>query len=53
MDLQSGFSRRDFVTMGGIGSGPKTEEEGDFDKNASLGIAWRNDLLKWEWPGKR
>jgi len=35
------------------GSGPKTEEEGDFDKNASLGIAWSDDLLQWEWPGTR
>lgn len=35
------------------GSGPKTEEEGDFDKNASLGIAWSDDLWQWEWPGTR
>ncbi len=34
------------------GSGPKTEEEGDFDKNASLGIAWSDDLLNWDWPAK-
>ena len=34
------------------GSGPKTEEEGDFDKNASIGIAWSDDLINWEWPGK-
>ncbi|MRH99815.1 hypothetical protein GH721_04640 [Kriegella sp. EG-1] len=34
------------------GSGPKTEEEGDFDKNASLGIAWSNDLIHWNWPRK-
>ena len=33
------------------GSGPKTEEKGDFDKNASLGIAWGDDLLQWHWPG--
>ena len=32
------------------GSGPKTEGEGDFDKNASLGIAWSDDLVHWEWP---
>lgn len=32
------------------GSGPLTEEEGDFDKNASIGIAWSNDLKTWEWP---
>ncbi|SOE23411.1 hypothetical protein SAMN06298216_3799 [Spirosomataceae bacterium TFI 002] len=32
------------------GSGPKTETEGDFDKNASIGIAWSDDLLKWDWP---
>lgn len=31
-------------------SGPKTEEEGDFDKNASIGIAWSNDLMNWSWP---
>ena len=34
------------------GSGPLTEEQGDFDKNASLGIAWSKDLIHWEWPGK-
>lgn len=34
------------------GSGPKTEKEGDFDRNASLGIAWSDDLLHWDWPGK-
>lgn len=34
------------------GSGPKTEREGDFDKNASLGIAWSDDLINWDWPGK-
>lgn len=34
------------------GSGPKTEEEGDFDKNASIGIAWSDDLINWSWPGK-
>ena len=30
-------------------SGPLTEEEGDFDKNSSIGIAWSDDLLNWEW----
>ncbi|MCD7976136.1 MAG: hypothetical protein LUG51_02885 [Tannerellaceae bacterium] len=34
------------------GSGPFTEEEGDFDKNSSIGIAWSEDLLQWEWPGQ-
>lgn len=34
------------------GSGPLTEKEGDFDKNASLGIAWSADLCTWNWPGK-
>jgi hypothetical protein len=34
------------------GSGPKTEKEGDFDRNASIGIAWSDDLLHWDWPGK-
>lgn len=34
------------------GSGPLTEEEGDFDKNASIGIAWSMDLENWDWPGK-
>ncbi|MEJ7736959.1 MAG: hypothetical protein WKF97_05995 [Chitinophagaceae bacterium] len=34
------------------GSGPLTEEEGDFDKNASIGIAWSKDLEHWNWPGK-
>jgi hypothetical protein len=31
-------------------SGPKTENEGDFDKNASIGVAWSNDLINWDWP---
>ena len=35
------------------GSGPKTEEQGDFDKNASVGIAWSDDLLHWNWPGNK
>lgn len=34
------------------GSGPLKEKEGDFDKNASIGIAWSNDLKNWYWPGK-
>ena len=34
------------------GSGPKSEKEGDFDKNASIGIAWSDDLHSWDWPGK-
>jgi hypothetical protein len=34
------------------GSGPKTEQQGDFDRNASIGIAWSDDLVVWEWPGK-
>lgn len=34
------------------GSGPLTEEQGDFDKNASIGIAWSKDLIHWQWPGK-
>jgi hypothetical protein len=34
------------------GSGPLTESQGDFDKNASIGIAWSNDLKNWSWPGK-
>jgi hypothetical protein len=34
------------------GSGPLTEREGDFDRNASIGIAWSHDLLHWQWPGK-
>ena len=35
------------------GSGPLTEEEGDFDKNASIGIAWSKDLLHWNWPDEK
>lgn len=34
------------------GSGPNRESEGDFDKNCSIGIAWSDDLVKWEWPNK-
>ncbi len=33
------------------GSGPLTEEKGDFDKNASIGIAWSSDFVHWKWPG--
>ncbi len=32
------------------GSGPGTEQT-DFDKNASIGIAWSSDLRNWHWPG--
>lgn len=35
------------------GSGPKTEHEGDFDRNSSVGIAWSKDLVRWNWPGKK
>ncbi len=35
------------------GSGPLTEEAGDFDKNASIGIAWSKNLLDWNWPDKK
>lgn len=35
------------------GSGPLTEEAGDFDKNASIGIAWSDNLLDWRWPGMK
>lgn len=35
------------------GSVPLTEEEGDFDKNSSIGIGWSNDLLDWNWPGEK
>ncbi len=34
------------------GSGPRSERDGDFDKNASIGIAWSDDLLNWDWPRK-
>lgn len=30
-------------------SGPLTEEEGDFDKNSSIGLAWSSDLQNWNW----
>ncbi|HPJ60775.1 MAG TPA: hypothetical protein PLQ06_13665 [Bacteroidales bacterium] len=35
------------------GSGPLKENQGDFDRNASIGIAWSRDLSEWEWPGKK
>ncbi|WP_394767623.1 hypothetical protein [Ferruginibacter sp.] len=35
------------------GSGPLTEEAGDFDKNTSIGIAWSSDLINWNWPVKK
>ncbi len=34
------------------GSGPLTEDQGDFDKNACIGVAWSPDLINWQWPGK-
>lgn len=34
------------------GSGPLTEAEGDFDRNASLGMAWSDDLVDWQWSGQ-
>ncbi|CAN5719803.1 hypothetical protein BH11BAC3_BH11BAC3_46050 [soil metagenome] len=34
------------------GSGPLTEEAGDFDKNASIGIAWSKNLINWSWPNE-
>lgn len=33
------------------GSGPRRESEGDFDRNASIGLAWSDDLVTWSWPG--
>lgn len=35
------------------GSGPLKESQGDFDRNASIGIAWSRDLAEWEWPGEK
>ena len=28
----------------------KKETEGDFDRNASIGLAWSDDLAVWAWP---
>lgn len=33
--------------------GSATETQGDFDKNASIGFAWSNDLLDWNWQGNK
>ena len=33
------------------GSGPGPEKI-HFDNNASIGIAWSDDLKTWNWPGK-
>lgn len=33
------------------GSGPE-DESTMFDNFASLGIAWSNDLRRWDWPGR-
>lgn len=30
------------------GSGPE-DERVDFDRNASIGLAWSRDLVRWEW----
>ena len=34
------------------GSGPQDESK-TFDNNASIGIAWSDDLGEWSWPGRR
>lgn len=34
------------------GSGPENEET-MFDSFASIGIAWSEDLLTWDWPGRK
>lgn len=34
------------------GSGPESERV-NFDNNASIGIAWSDDLKEWHWPGKK
>ena len=31
------------------GSGPRTEQEGDFDRNCHIGLAWSSDLEHWKW----
>ena len=51
LDLKETDSIRKYL-MFFHGSGPKSETEGDFDRNASIGIAWSDDLLAWSWPGK-
>ena len=33
------------------GSGPESEKK-HFDNNASIAIAWSNDLKTWQWPNK-
>jgi hypothetical protein len=30
---------------------PETDPRGGFDNYASIGIAWSDDLKKWDWPG--
>ncbi len=35
------------------GSGPLSEQERHFDMNASIGIAWSNDLIHWSWPEEK
>jgi hypothetical protein len=35
------------------GSGPLSEKAGHFDMNASIGVAWSNDLVHWAWPSAR
>ena len=32
---------------------PENSPRGGFDNFASLGLAWSNDLVHWEWPGNR
>ena len=35
------------------GSGPgKQRTQDNCDSNSSIGIAWSDDLLSWDWPGK-
>jgi hypothetical protein len=34
------------------GSGPE-DERTMFSRNCSLGMAWSDDLINWDWPGKK
>lgn len=31
---------------------PESDPRGGFDNFASIGLAWSDDLRKWDWPGK-
>ena len=52
LDLNANKSFKNYLLFF-HGSGPLSEKQGDFDKNASIGIAWSNNLIDWNWPANK